>query len=338
MKMKVLTLDEQEENFKENLTNTSRVKYNLENVTKLDGCEIHHIRPNFDNYYYKEETKKKKIVLHYTVGSIRGDLASLTKKGNHMSVSYVVARNGIIYEIFDPKYWSYHLGRGSIGGNAVGSKESIGIELSNFGPLNLVGDNLETIYSQLEYTNSNGVLTKSPKDIYCQKSNIGLYDVVPGGLRGYEYFASYTDKQVNSTKVLVEYLCNKFNIPKQLIPESNRYDVFSSSNESREYAGICSHINFRKSGKWDVGPNFPWVVFEKTKKIEPEFDDIIHKEPEFDDSIVNDEVNVNDKETKNGSITDVVNDVIGGDTAKKFKWMDIISKIISFVLGFTKKK
>ena len=161
--MKASEIAEQEEKFRNTLTNTSRVKYTLDNVTKLNNYEIHHIRPKFNDYYYTAELSKRKIVLHYTVGTLRGDMAALTKKGNHMSVAYVVARNGIIYELFDPKYWSYHLGRGSVGGNGYNSKESVAIELSNYGPLKAVGSNLETMYSEVDYVNSKGNKARTKK-------------------------------------------------------------------------------------------------------------------------------------------------------------------------------
>jgi len=313
--MRASNIPEQEEKFKTALTNTSRVKYTLENVTKLDKCEIHHIRPKFDSYYYPVEIPKKKIVLHYTVGTIRGDMASLTKKGEHMSVAYVIARNGIIYELFSPKYWSYHLGRGSVGGNGVNSKDSIGIELSNYGPLKLVGDNLETMYSHVKYTNSKGKEVTSKKDIYCSTTEIDYYDNIPGGLRGYEYFASFTGEQELATVELVDYLCKEFNIPKNIINNSDRYNVFSSSTEAREFKGICSHINFRKSGKWDVGSNFPWNLLQKNKNI-------LHPEVEFDDAVVREEPSVK----------------VDEPVEQKSGWMNIVYTMINFILGLLKKK
>ncbi len=96
------------------------------------------------SFYYQEETVKKKIVLHFTMGYLKGDIATLTNQ--HVSVPFVVGRNGIIYNLFASKFWSYHLGPGAVGGNTAMSKGCIGIEISNIGPLKKVGDNLVTTY------------------------------------------------------------------------------------------------------------------------------------------------------------------------------------------------
>jgi len=319
--MKAEKIPEQEKKFTDTLTNSSGTKYTLDKITVLDKCEIHHIRPSFDSYYYKEVVDKKKIVLHFTVGTIRGDMASLTKKDNHMSVSYVIARNGIIYELFEPKYWSYHLGRGSVGGNGYNSKESIGIELSNYGPLNEVGSNLESVYSEVEYTDSKGQKKKTKKDIYCSTSEIQYFKRAP--LRGYDYFASFTDKQLLATKELVNYLSKKFNIPKTLLDEKDRYNIFSSSTKAKEFKGICTHINFRSSGKWDIGSHFDWEIFED-KKPEPVKE--IKKEP-----VVVEEIRpIYTKDDKPDY------DIPAKQDNKSSKWA-MIMKVVTFILGFIKK-
>jgi N-acetylmuramoyl-L-alanine amidase len=347
-------INEQEELFKSNLTNSSGLKYKLINTTKLDKYEIHHIRPDFDSYYYKKVTKKDKIVLHYTVGTIRGDLASLTKVDTHMSVSYVVARNGIIYEIFDPKYWSYHLGQGSIGGNAYNSERSIGIELSNYGPLKLVKDNLETIYSEQKYEDK-GETKTTKKDIYCKVSETESYDKV--NFKGYDYFASFTKEQLDSTKELVSYLCKEFDIPKVILDESKRYKVFPSSNASVVYRGICSHVNFRSSGKWDIGPHFPWtdLISSEVKIEEPKIEEVIvevkvtkpvepiqlAKVEEAPAKIISEEI-----EKEKVPVTEVVKPTLAAETekvnsniSKYLKIFENIFKYLKFFLNaFSKKK
>jgi N-acetylmuramoyl-L-alanine amidase len=81
-------------------------------------------RANSDtSYYYKEETVKKKIILHFTLDYLKGDIATLTT--NHVSVPFVVGRSGLIYNLFASKYWSYHLGPGASGGNTAMSKDCI---------------------------------------------------------------------------------------------------------------------------------------------------------------------------------------------------------------------
>jgi N-acetylmuramoyl-L-alanine amidase len=256
--MRASKIAEQESLFSEKLTNTSRVKYTDKGTQNIGDSVIRKVRPKHDSYYYKTETKKDMIVMHSTVGTLRADMASLTGKDNRVSVSYVIARSGEIYEVFDPKYWSYHLGRGAVGGNKVNSMRSIGIELSNYGPLVKKGDSLETIYSRMKYTDSNGKAKTSKKDVYCDLSEVNEYTVVEGGFRGYEYFASFTDEQYAALSDLLDYLCKEHDIPKTFVDEDKRFDTFSSSTEGKSFKGICTHVNYRKSGKWDLGPDFNW--------------------------------------------------------------------------------
>lgn len=283
--MRATKIEEQEIKFSEKLTNTSNVKYTDNGTEKIGNSTIRKIRPSFDSYYYKTEHKKDLIVIHSTAGTLRADMASLTNKDTHVSVSYVIARTGDIYELFDPKYWSYHLGTGAVGGNKINSARSIAIELSNYGPLTKNGDGLETIYSQIEYTNSTGELKKSKKDVYCDISEVDKYTVVDDGFRGYKYFATFTDAQYVALSDLIDYLCNTFVIPKTFIDGSARFETFKSATEGKSYTGICTHVNYRKSGKWDLGPDFEWDRIENAKieldEVEISPDDNIEVEPEF---------------------------------------------------------
>jgi len=150
---------------------------------------------------------------------LKGDLATLCKNDEHMSVAYVVARNGAVYELFNPKYWSYHLGKGSVGGNEVCSKRSIGIELSNIGPLSKSGDDFITAYG----------------DKYCGVADTTSYTKLATPYRGNEYFATFTDKQYESLNLLLEYLCTEFSIPKTLLPVLEFVLSFHSASEGCRY-------------------------------------------------------------------------------------------------------
>src|SRR5262245_50447996 len=55
------------------------------------------------SFYYPEEVKKDRIALHFTAGFLKGDLATLTQPGNHVSVAFIVARDGSLYNLWDPK-------------------------------------------------------------------------------------------------------------------------------------------------------------------------------------------------------------------------------------------
>jgi N-acetylmuramoyl-L-alanine amidase len=107
----------------------------------------------------KNPPQKKQIVLHFTAGYLRGDIATLTrgsskdKEGKliipwHVSVPFVIARNGKIFQLWNEnKYWAKHLGlKGNA--NTTCNQKTIGIELSNIGPLLKKGKNLVTTYGK----------------------------------------------------------------------------------------------------------------------------------------------------------------------------------------------
>jgi len=190
-----------------------------------------------DDWYYKSVTKKDKIVLHFTAGVLHGDIGELTRQ--HVSVAYVLARDGIIYEMFDPKYWSYHLGRGATGGNQKNSKASIGIEISNFGPLTL--------------DKENGFLKTWSGKPYCGIDQTEAYVYVEEGYRGSHYFATYTDEQYRALDSLITNICREHDILRRLPPLDQRGKKLSQIGE-----GIWSHENFR-TDKQDVGPAFDWM-------------------------------------------------------------------------------
>ena len=105
---------------------------------------------NRSGYYYATEHPKQRIVIHYTAGQLRSDMSALTRNDFHVSVPFVIARDGTIYQLFPSKFWSGHLGKG-LGNTNTGNAEdkcTIGIELSNYGFLTQVSDNLETYYSR----------------------------------------------------------------------------------------------------------------------------------------------------------------------------------------------
>ncbi len=61
---------------------------------------------------------------------------------------------------------------------------------------------------------------------------------------------------MDSLIILLRFLTNKFNIPRQFLPEDKR---FVTTNDVLQFKGIVSHINYRTSGKWDIGPAFDWA-------------------------------------------------------------------------------
>lgn len=233
------SIEAREKQFHEELRDAYGKEFTVGDSFYSDAIALRHSN---DDWYYKSKSTKKKIVLHFTAGILHGDIGELTRS-RKVSVSYVVARDGTLYELFSPEYWSYHLGRGASGGNTKMSRESIGIEISNFGPLNLDSER--------------GVLkTWSGKD-YCSVEQTEAYMHVPGGFRGrpeWEYFATYTAEQYRVVDELITDMCREFNILRKLPAVMMRQKKVSGDPGE----GIWSHQNFR-TDKCDVGPAFDWI-------------------------------------------------------------------------------
>ena len=203
-------------------------------VSEIDGA-TRLILPT-DHHFFKRKHRKEQIVLHHTVGYLSGDAASLTRK--KVSTAYLVGRNGNVFELFDPQYYSYHLGPNSTGGNKVRSQRTIAIELSNFGALR-------------EHPTKPDILVDSWDFPYCMKTDTDFYVNCP--YRGYDYYATYTDAQMKALDSLLLQLCRKFNIQHSFLPQDERMKLQTKVPT----AGIVSHVNYRKD-KTDVSPAFSW--------------------------------------------------------------------------------
>ena len=110
--------------------------------------------PLSDAQFVKEETEKLQIVLHHTAGNSsgpgtikmwdnddRGRIATcITISGKGLSKDTF---DGEICQAFSSKYWAYHLGiKGEVFAarglkHRILDKTSIGIEICNWGPLDL---------------------------------------------------------------------------------------------------------------------------------------------------------------------------------------------------------
>ena len=251
------TIKKHEDDFFKNLTNSSGVKYSLKATTDIgNGIKVYSIRPNFTSYYYNVKTAKKSICLHFTVGYIKSDTSSLSKADNHVSVSYVVDRSGRIYEMFPDTEWSYHLGSGAIGGNGAMSKQSIGIEVSNYGPLKLSGDKLVDAY----------------KNEYCKVSETEFYS--KQNYRGYDYYASMTDVQIEAVATLVKYLARKHDIPMNFKPDDS---PFATDAAALAFKGVFYHTNVRKDKfDWPFTPSLKAVI----SKCSDELPDVPESKPD----------------------------------------------------------
>ncbi len=196
------------------------------------------------SYYFTELVEKKRIVVHFTEGFLKGDLFTLTQTGNHVSVPFLIARDGTIYNLWASKNWSYHVGPKAVGGNQTISSSSVAIELSNIGPLTLKGNELWGADNAF---------------VYCTLDETDFYTELPQVYRGYSYYATFTTAQYTSLITLLRFLTTKYNIPRSFLPEDSRYNLFGSDADAQASTGIVTHVNFRPSGeKVDIGPAFDW--------------------------------------------------------------------------------
>jgi hypothetical protein len=195
-----------------------------------------------DGCYFEEKIAKSLIVLHFTAGfSASGAVNYWKMQKNGVSTPYILDRNGLIYQTYDPQYWSYHLG---FKGTHAHDKRSIPIEIVNIGPLKL----------------KNGILYCWPNNFttaYCKESETQFYVKKP--YRGFDYFASFTPQQMSVLPELVSSVATTYGISKILPPKEKRgeFDIA----EFVGWKGIWDHAACRVD-KFDLGPAFDWSILE----------------------------------------------------------------------------
>jgi hypothetical protein len=151
---------------------------------------------------------------------------------------------GNIYEHFDPKFWIYHLGLGRRRNYL--DKQSIGIELTNEGYMT----KNESTGQFKWYSGDVALPYNRPQDEPVHVKN---------AWRGYNWFAPYSEKQIESTLWLVKYLQQEFGIKNNFVEDCEYHKELLDGS----YEGIYNHVNVRSKGKWDLSPAFPFERFKK---------------------------------------------------------------------------
>jgi len=213
-----------------------------------------------DDEYVKKETKKNTIWLHHTAGGSRPDWTIggwekdfqkdkngnpvLDSKGNpkplKVGTHFVIGRksssseeklwDGKILKAFDDIYWAHHLGV-STKSEELNSK-SISIEICNYGPLTLRKDGRYYNYVNKPITD----------DDVCE---------LDMEFRGHKYWEKYTDAQLESTRRLILYLKERWNIE----IEKGIYtpEWFEYNDKWFSTGGLRTHTQVRKD-KFDLFP------------------------------------------------------------------------------------
>lgn len=199
----------------------------IKNKTMLDIKKI----SLADNQYHHEVTVKKQIMLHHTAGgSAASSLAHWNSKPDRIATAYLLDRDGTIYEAFDPKFWSNHLGASVLNLE----KSSIGIEICSYGALQEKDGKFYT------YTGKEMAISKVVKLDKAFR---------PGPVYKGIYWEAYTPEQIKALTELLPYLLDRFKITMQ----TERKDFWEYKNPTTLPSGIYSHTTVRKD-KIDIFP------------------------------------------------------------------------------------
>ena len=219
-----------------------------------------------DDQYYKEAFTKHLIVIHHTVGSsAKSTLEFWKNTPERVGTAYIIERNGVIYEVFNPIYWCHHLGLKSAVNTQL-NRASIGIELASEGALRsgeelnkkLGVDRFDPMY--LYAFDIDVSPFARAKKLYHKETDVEKYDDVGEYWRGYRYFDVYDPPQLDSLFGLVNHLCQTFNIPKRLLMgDRSRFDLSTVVG----FEGVIGHCNVRND-KSDPSKSFSWTELEQT--------------------------------------------------------------------------
>ena len=203
---------------------------------KLDITKIVQARLS-DKQYFQEDSPKTQIYLHHTAGG--GDAVAVSRFWNsndtRIATAFVIGNRGTIVQCFSSRHWAWHLGIDADDFQAHNTpyknlnKLSVGIEICNYGPLK---------HKDGKYYNYvKGVMDPSQVTILDKP------------YKGHVLWQKYTDEQIESTRQLLVYLCDTYNIPK-----AYRSEIFAIDKEAfKGTPGIYTHNSVRKD-KSDIYP------------------------------------------------------------------------------------
>jgi len=183
-----------------------------------------------DAQYLQESFPKDLIVLHHTAGASARSTFDWWQTGQpqRIATAYIVERDGTIFEVFDPRFWAFHLGLAGTDGSA--ERRSIGIEMASEGWLEERGEELLA---------------------FGRPFGGAVYDHGKRW-RGHRFFAAYTPEQVGAAIRLVDHLCEVFSIPRRTPADPLGFD-----RALFVYRGVLGHHQVR-ADKTDLHPGFPW--------------------------------------------------------------------------------
>jgi hypothetical protein len=190
-----------------------------------------------DNNYYNEEYNKSLIILGGTNRIDNLYLKRQEKKDNKNSKTwntYTITREGIIYEHYNPKFYSDFIG------DSIIDRKSVSILLENMG--------------HLYHLDENDIFVNDLNEVYSNSENVFTKE-----WRGYKYYEPYTKDQYDSMVYLCRLLCLELNINDDTVGH-NAFD-----DNSKNYNGIISRSNLDVNFT-DLNPSFDFRKFIKDLK------------------------------------------------------------------------
>lgn len=184
--------------------------------------------------YHPTEFEKRQIVLANTFSEKDKHIVGWRNRmnGEYKKTSpFTIFRNGEIFKHFDSTKYSDFLGNKSI------DKKVIVILLENQGWL-------EKDLIENSYFNWVGNIYKRRNSVYEKR------------WRGFNYWDSYTDKQIKSTVELVRHLCDIHNIPKNCVGHNTYIDGVEY------FEGVVYRSNYYKEST-DLNPSWDFKKFKE---------------------------------------------------------------------------
>jgi len=188
--------------------------------------------------YMTSAYPKNSIFLHHTAGlNAEGAWQWWNQTPDRVGTPFIIDRNGVIVECFDPSIWAFHLGLTN--DDNFHESHSVSIELVSGGQL----------YEE-----------KGVFKFYPLYPNINYYTLIPKEevytfnkpWRGHLYYHKYTDAQIKALTELIAYLVKLFpgiTIP---TPLGNFYE-YNPAIVAEHSGGLWSHSTVR-ADKTDIFP------------------------------------------------------------------------------------
>jgi len=187
--------------------------------------------------YVHETTEKKYIALHHTAGgSAMSSIEYWKSNSDKVATHFIIDRNGDIYQTMSMLYYGYHLGlKTKEYPNRIAlESQAVSIEICSLGYLEKKGN---------DYI--------SP----VTKKKVDAKIVETCEFRGFDFWETYTEKQVESLGQLIDYIGTTMKFkPESGSVDSDWFDFIPSLNKGLlKGRNIYTHTNFRKD-KFDCFP------------------------------------------------------------------------------------